>query len=295
MLARFILAVIAAAELGISVHSQQPVTPWPPPGVLRVADVDTPPRAIKRIAPESTAEAQRAGIQGVVGLSCVVNADGTVGDVRVTRSLDALHGLDDAAVAAAKQWQYSPAIKDGKPVPVVVNVEMSFTLGGKDTSPDFTWPAGFDLPTPGTGWKTMDLESRETRLHVEYPDSWTVRRDASPRELVTIQTPDSIATVVIEPLTVSTGSYSRPFSPEQLRSIADKMTPAARGFGQVAAEGRIWIWAELATPNGISTWRFQTIADDVAVNIVMTLRGAREDLAAQLGSMLRRMTVKSKL
>ncbi len=274
--------------------AQQPSSPWPPPGVLRVADADTPPRAVKKQSADYTPDAMRLGIQGVVGLSCVVNADGSVGEVRVTRSLDALHGLDVAAIAAAKQWQYSPATKNGKPVPVVVTIEMSFQLG-PETSSYFTWPAGFSGSTSGVGWKAMDLESNETKLHIEYPDSWAARRDASPRELVTLQSADSAATAVIEPLTVSNGSYIRPFSPEQLKSIADKMTPGARSFGQVSAQGRVWVWTESAALDSGSTWRFQTLVDDTAVNVTMAIHGARDELSAQLGSMLRRMTIKSKL
>jgi protein TonB len=53
---------------------------------------------------------------------------GGVGDVTVTESLDPVYGLDDAAVTAAKQWRFEPATKDGKPVTVAVDVEMTFTL-----------------------------------------------------------------------------------------------------------------------------------------------------------------------
>jgi protein TonB len=61
-------------------------------------------------------------------LDTVVLADGTVGDVRVARSLDAVNGLDRQAVKAMKQWRFKPGLKDGKPVAVRVQVEMSFTL-----------------------------------------------------------------------------------------------------------------------------------------------------------------------
>lgn len=44
----------------------------------------------------------------------VVTADGTVTDVRVIRRLGA--GLDERAVAAAQQWQFSPALRHGTPV-----------------------------------------------------------------------------------------------------------------------------------------------------------------------------------
>lgn len=86
------------------------------------------PRLVKEVKPQYTAEAKAAGIQGGVMLEIVVLTDGTVGDVRITKSLDTVYGLDDEAVKAIKQWIFEPGQKDGKPVPVRVNVEMTFTL-----------------------------------------------------------------------------------------------------------------------------------------------------------------------
>mgnify|MGYP003509931133 FL=1 len=51
-----------------------------------------------------------------------------VGDVEVSESLDKVYGLDEAAIQALKQWRFDPGTKDGKPVAVRVEVEMSFTL-----------------------------------------------------------------------------------------------------------------------------------------------------------------------
>jgi protein TonB len=86
------------------------------------------PRIVKEVKPQYTAEARVARIQGTVRLEIVVLKDGTVGDVKVTQSLDTVHGLDEQAVKAIKQWEFEPGKKDGKPVPVRVDVEMTFTL-----------------------------------------------------------------------------------------------------------------------------------------------------------------------
>jgi TonB family protein len=59
-------------------------------------------------------------------MECVVKGDGTVGDIRIVRSLDP--ELDQAAVDAAKQWQFDPGTREGKPVNVLVAIEMTFTL-----------------------------------------------------------------------------------------------------------------------------------------------------------------------
>jgi protein TonB len=86
------------------------------------------PRLIKEVKPAYTPEARAAKIQGTVLLSTVVREDGTVGDVKISRSLDAKYGLDNEAVKAAKQWTFSPGMKDGKPVAVYVSIELAFNL-----------------------------------------------------------------------------------------------------------------------------------------------------------------------
>jgi TonB family protein len=48
--------------------------------------------------------------------------------VKVTESLDTVYGLDAEAVKAVKQWLFTPGTKNGKPVPVKVDIEMTFTL-----------------------------------------------------------------------------------------------------------------------------------------------------------------------
>jgi protein TonB len=99
------------------------------PKAYRVGDDGlTPPRLVSEVKPEYTNEAKEAGIQGTVLLDAVVLEDGTVGEVRVSRSLDRVHGLDDQAIKALKQWRFEPGRKDGKAVPVRVEVEMTFTL-----------------------------------------------------------------------------------------------------------------------------------------------------------------------
>jgi len=89
------------------------------------------PRALQEMKPHYTVEAMRAGIQGTVLLECVVNTDGTVSHVRVLHSLDSTLGLDDEAIKAAKQWRFAPGTRNGEPVPVLVSIELTFTLGKK--------------------------------------------------------------------------------------------------------------------------------------------------------------------
>ena len=94
--------------------------------VYRPGDGVLAPVLVKEVKPQYTAEARKAGIQGVVVLDCVVETDGRVGDVTVTKSLD--EGLDQEAVKAARQWRFEPGKKDAKPVRVLITLEMTFTL-----------------------------------------------------------------------------------------------------------------------------------------------------------------------
>ena len=102
---------------------------WPPEGVFRPGNGVTMPRVIKEVKPSYTADAMRTKISGSVLLEALVQTDGRVGEVRVKRSLDQRYGLDDAAVAAVKQWQFATGTKDDVAVPVVVEVEMAFAFG----------------------------------------------------------------------------------------------------------------------------------------------------------------------
>jgi TonB family protein len=85
-----------------------------------------PPRLIREVRPTYTDEARRRSIEGDVELEIVVRRDGTVGNVRVRRSLGA--GLEQKAIEAVRQWRFVPASRAGTPVEVVVDVSVEFTL-----------------------------------------------------------------------------------------------------------------------------------------------------------------------
>jgi TonB family protein len=97
-------------------------------GVYRPGSGVTTPRPILSPKPQYTSEAMRAKIQGEVWLEAVVLADGTVGRVEVTRSLDPVFGLDQEAIKAARQWRFVPGMRQGQPVAVIVGIAMTFTL-----------------------------------------------------------------------------------------------------------------------------------------------------------------------
>ncbi len=86
------------------------------------------PKIARQITPSYTDAAMRARIQGDVEMEAVILPDGTVGKVRVVKSLDAKLGLDDEALHAARHWLFVPATRDGEPIPVIVTLILSFRL-----------------------------------------------------------------------------------------------------------------------------------------------------------------------
>lgn len=84
------------------------------------------PRAIYDPDPEYSEEARKLKQQGTVILSLVVDEQGRPRDIRVARSLGM--GLDEKAIEAVRTWKFVPGSKDGIPVAVRVNVEVSFRL-----------------------------------------------------------------------------------------------------------------------------------------------------------------------
>jgi TonB family protein len=97
-------------------------------GVYRPGNGVESPRLLRSVRPNYTAEAMRAKVQGIVRLEGVVMSDGSVGDVKITRSLDGVFGLDNEAIKAAKQFRFVPGTRFGEPVAVLVSFEIEFTL-----------------------------------------------------------------------------------------------------------------------------------------------------------------------
>jgi periplasmic protein TonB len=86
------------------------------------------PRVLREVRPNYTADAMRAKVQGTVWVEAVVLQDGTVGEAKIVRSLDSTFGLDEEALKAARQWRFAPGTRFGQPVPVLVTIELTFTL-----------------------------------------------------------------------------------------------------------------------------------------------------------------------
>ena len=95
-------------------------------GVFHVGGGVSAPKKIYDPDPEYSEEARKAKYQGTCVLYVVVGPDGKPRDIRVSRTLGL--GLDEKAIEAVKSWRFEPAMKDGKPVSVAINIEVDFRL-----------------------------------------------------------------------------------------------------------------------------------------------------------------------
>jgi len=87
------------------------------------------PTLLRQEQPKYTSEAMRAKIQGIVELEAVVLENGTIGEVRVVKSLDKAYGLDQEAITAAKKWLFRPGVDpNGKAVATIVTLILEFRL-----------------------------------------------------------------------------------------------------------------------------------------------------------------------
>ena len=86
----------------------------------------TAPVPIHRVEPEYSEEARKAHAMGSVLVLVEVGPDGKVHNARVARSIGM--GLDEKAMEAVLAWRFRPGTKDGKPVTVSAQIEVTFHL-----------------------------------------------------------------------------------------------------------------------------------------------------------------------
>jgi len=130
LLASFGIALFVCSAATASAVSVLPMTALTAQStkVYKPGDGITLPIVVREAKPRYTPEAMKQKIQGSVWMLVVVLESGDVGDVQISKSLDAEYGLDQEAIKAAKQWKFKPGTREGKPVAVEVTVEMTFTL-----------------------------------------------------------------------------------------------------------------------------------------------------------------------
>jgi len=95
-------------------------------GIFRVGGGVSVPVVLNDVQAEFSDEARRAKYQGVCIVSIIVDAQGNPQNPRVVRPLGM--GLDEKALEAVRKYKFRPAMREGKPVPVMVNIEINFRL-----------------------------------------------------------------------------------------------------------------------------------------------------------------------
>ena len=94
-------------------------------GLVRIGGGIAAPTKVVNVDPVYPPEARAARVQGVVIMEVTLSPTGEVSDVDVLRSVPL---LDEAAVAAVRQWRYEPTLVDGEPVPILFTVTVNFSL-----------------------------------------------------------------------------------------------------------------------------------------------------------------------
>jgi protein TonB len=113
------------------VGSGAPEPPPPPPPAKKPQEAVRPggvirqPERVAYVAPLYPVIAREARIEGVVIIEATIGTDGRVTNARILRSLPM---LDEAALAAVRQWTYTPTTLNGVAVPVIMTVTVNFTL-----------------------------------------------------------------------------------------------------------------------------------------------------------------------
>lgn len=137
MLRTLPIVLIVRFALANSAHAD-PGTPAP--------DVIVPPALETFVPAEYPPAAREAGREAAVDLELVVGADGKVVDARVLTP--AGDGFDEAAVAAARAFQFRPATRGGVPVAVKIRYRYVFELTTPTAEPPVE-PSAPPPPAPG--------------------------------------------------------------------------------------------------------------------------------------------------
>jgi protein TonB len=86
------------------------------------------PKEIEKAKLDYPPMARANKVQGTITVEAYIDETGRVTSAKVVRGISNDYGLGDAAVKAALQTKYSPAIKDGVPVKTIYTYPMVFRI-----------------------------------------------------------------------------------------------------------------------------------------------------------------------
>jgi protein TonB len=104
---------------------EMPSPPPRPAGPVRVGELLVAPKKLVDVRPVYPEIARISRVEGTVILEAVLDRKGRVSQVRVVQSSRL---LDQAALDAVRQWQYSPSTLHGQPVEVLMTITITFKL-----------------------------------------------------------------------------------------------------------------------------------------------------------------------
>ena len=142
----------------------------------RVAGSEVPaPKRTRFVSPQYPADAQARGLRGIVILELIIDTSGKVASAIVTRSVPP---FDDAALLAARQWEYEVTRVDGKPVPVRLSVPITFTMpvprvSKQEGIPELVQginpvvPAGAEQPASVVAEVTLEPSGQVTEIEIK--------------------------------------------------------------------------------------------------------------------------------
>jgi len=102
------------------------------PAVMRQNTVDKKARLLSTFEPPSNEFAQANAVAGMALYHVVIGPDGKPGEIAVARPIG--FGLDENAVDSIRKAKFEAAIKDGRPVPVLLDLVVQFRIYSKRTS-----------------------------------------------------------------------------------------------------------------------------------------------------------------
>jgi protein TonB len=109
----------------VALPDAPPLAPPPPAEPLRIGGNIRPPTKLRDVPAVYPQIAIQARVQGVVIVEADISAEGKVTDARILRSIRL---LDQAALDAVRQWEYTPTLLNGIPRAVVMVVTVNFVL-----------------------------------------------------------------------------------------------------------------------------------------------------------------------
>jgi TonB family protein len=98
--------------------------------IRRIGGGVSPPVLTRSVPPQFSEEARQKKLSGTVLVGLIVDRDGLPQNVHLIRGVGV--GLDENAIAAVNQYRFTPAMEGGKPVAVLLNVEVNFKIFDKD-------------------------------------------------------------------------------------------------------------------------------------------------------------------